>query len=48
MVHICNRILLKHEQAQNTICSNMDGPRDCHTKSDGERQISYDIIICGF
>ena len=29
-----------------TICSNMDGPRDCHTewsKSDRERQISYDI-----
>ena len=28
------------------ICSNMDGPRDCHTewsKSDRERQISYDI-----
>ena len=28
------------------ICSNMDGPRDFHTKwskSDRERQISYDI-----
>ena len=31
----------------NAICSNMDGPRDYHTKwskSDRERQISYDII----
>ena len=31
----------------NVICSNMDGPRDYHTKwnkSDRERQISYDII----
>ena len=27
----------------NAICSNMDGPRDYHTKSDRERQISYDI-----
>ena len=34
------------EKEQNAICSNMDGPRDCHTewsKSDKERQISYDI-----
>ena len=31
----------------NAICSNMYGPRDYHTKgskSDRERQISYDII----
>ena len=30
----------------NVICSNMDGPRDCHTKrskSESERQIPYDI-----
>ena len=30
----------------NAICSNMDGPRDYHTKwgkSDRERQISYEI-----
>ena len=25
------------------ICSNIDGPRDYHTKSERERQISYDI-----
>ena len=36
---------LKKEQ-NNTICSNMDGPRDYYTKwykSDRERQVSYDI-----
>ena len=29
------------------ICSNMDGPRDCHTewkKAERERQMTYDII----
>ena len=48
MVYIYNGILLSHKKEQNNaICSNMDGPRDCHTewsKSDRERQISYDII----
>ena len=29
MVHIYNGILLSHKS---TICSNMDGPRDCHTE----------------
>ena len=47
MVHIYNGILLSHKKEQNNvICSNMDGPRDCHTEwnnSDPERQISYDI-----
>ena len=41
--------LIKNEQwtivqLSNAICSNMDGPRDYHTKwskSDRERQISY-------
>ena len=40
-------ILLSHEKEQNNaICSNVDGPRDYHTKwnkSDRERQISYKI-----
>ena len=44
VVNIYNGILLSHKKEQNnTICSNMDGPRDCHTewsKSDRERQIS--------
>ena len=47
MVHIYNGILLSHKKEwNNAICSNMDGPRDCHTewrKSDTERQISCDI-----
>ena len=47
VVHIYNKILLGHKEEQNNaICSNMDGPRDYHTKwskSDEERQISYDI-----
>ena len=47
VVHIYNGILLSHKREQNNaICSNMDGPRDCHTewgKLDRERQISYGI-----
>ena len=48
VVHIYNGILLSHKKEWNdAICSNMDGPRDCRTeqsKSDRDRQISYDII----
>ena len=47
VVHIYNGILLSHKKEwNNAICSNMDGPRDYHTKwnkSERERQISYDI-----
>ena len=47
MVHICNGILLSHKkELNNAICSNISGPRDCHTewsKSGRERQVSYDI-----
>ena len=47
VVHIHSGILLSHKkELNNANCSNMDGPRDCHTewsKSDRERQISYDI-----
>ena len=46
-IYICNGILLSHKKEwNNAICSNMDGPRDDHTKwskSERERQISYDI-----
>ena len=46
-VYIHNGILLSHKKEWNSaICSNMDRPRDDHTKwtkSDRERQISYDI-----
>ena len=47
VVHIYNGILLSHtKEWNNAICSNMDGPRDDHTKwskSDRGRQRSYDI-----
>ena len=47
VVCIYNGILLSHKKEQNNaICSNMDRPRDYHTKwskSDRKRQISYDI-----
>ena len=45
--HTYNGILLSHKKEwNNAICSNMDGPRDYHTKwskPDRERQISCDI-----
>ena len=51
VVHIYNGILLSHKkELNNAICSNMVGPGDYHTKwskSDRERQISYDIITHG-
>ena len=47
VVHIYNGILLSHKkERKNAICSNVDGPRDYHTKwnnSNRERQVSYDI-----
>ena len=46
MVYVCNGILLSHKKKwNNTICSDMDRPRDGNTKwskPDRERQISYD------
>ena len=49
VVHIYNGILLSHKKnvTANAICSNMDGPRDYHTKwskSERARQISYNIL----
>ena len=47
VVYIYSGILLSHKKEwNNAICSNMDEPRDDHTKwskSDKERQVSYDI-----
>ena len=47
VVHIYNGILLNHKKEWNSaICSNMDGPRDYHTKwskSERERRILYHI-----
>ena len=47
VVHLYKGILLSHKEGwNNVICSNMDGPRDYHTKwsiTYRKRQISYDI-----
>ena len=47
VVHIYNGILLSHKKEQNNaICSDMEGPRDCHTElsqTERERPIPYDI-----
>ena len=47
MVHIYNGLLLSHEKEwNNTICINVAGPRDYHSKlskPDRERQISYEF-----
>ena len=46
VAHLYNGTLLSHRKEwNNAIFSNIDGPRDYHTKwskSDRERQISYD------
>ena len=45
-IYIYNEIPLSHKEWNNAICSNMDDPRDYHTKqskSERERQIPYDI-----
>ena len=45
MAHIYNGILLSHKKKRNgVICSEVDGPRVCHTewsKSEREKQIPY-------
>ena len=49
VVCIYSEILLSHKkEINNAICSNMDGPRDYHTKwskSDREGQILYDYHL---
>ena len=41
-----NGILLSHTKEQNNaVCNNMNGPRDYHTKSERERQISYHLHV---
>ena len=45
MAHVYNGILLSYKKKQNgVICSEVDGPRVCHTewsKSEREKQIQY-------
>ena len=44
-VHVCNETLLSHKEGWNqAICSNTDGPRECHTKRDKYHTIS---LTCG-
>ena len=41
VVHIYNGILLSHKKGNNAICSNMDGPRDYHTKGSKSDKHKY-------
>ena len=42
MTHIYNGVLLSHKNKQNWVmCSEVDGTRVCHTKSEREKQIPY-------
>ena len=46
MVNIYNRILLNHKKEwNNTICSNLDGLRDCHTKWSKSEKDKYMILL---
>ena len=50
VMHIYNGILLIHKKEQgNAICSNMDGPRDDHTKGSKSDKDEYHMIsrMCG-
>ena len=49
MVYIYNGVLLIHKKRNNAICSNMDGPRDYHTKWSKSGKDKYHMIslICG-
>ena len=48
VVHIYNGILLSHlkQEQNNAICSDMDGPRDCHTKwSKSDKDKCYIVTL---
>ena len=50
VVYIYNGILLSHKkECNNAICSNMDGPRDCHTEWSKSDKDKYHMIslVCG-
>ena len=50
VVHIHNGILFSHKKEwNNAICSNMDGPKDYHTKWSKSEKDKYHVIslICG-
>ena len=46
VIHIYNGMLLSHRKDQNnTICSNMDGPRDYYTKWSKSEKDKYYMIL---
>ena len=48
VAHIYNGILLSHKKEwNNAICSNMDGPRDYHTKMTEKDKYQMISLICG-
>ena len=51
VVHIYSGVLLSHKKEQNNaICSNMDGPRDCHMSEVSQTQKGKYYVItltCG-
>ena len=45
MAHIYNGILLSQEKQQNlVICSEVDGPRDCHTELSKKEKKKYHML----
>ena len=49
MVHIYNEVLLSHKKEGDcAICRDTDGPRDCHTEWQNEKNKYYILThICG-
>ena len=50
MAHTHHGILLSHKKEQNwVICSEVDGPRDCHTEWSKTEKDKYHMmsLICG-
>ena len=46
VMHIYNGVLLSHrKELNNAICSNMDGPRDYHTKQNKSDKDKYHMIF---
>ena len=44
MVHIYNGILFSHKKDEITVCSNTDGPGDCHSEG---RDKFFILLLCG-
>ena len=47
-IYIYNGILLSYkEEWDNSICSNIDGPRDCHAKWNQKDKYHVKLLVCG-